>query len=68
MIAEKILHAILEIDAMAHEFTKEQWRKIKLIKEELKDAHITACELEKRMPIDKTLSPTNFRLREMIDG
>ena len=55
MIAEKILNAIFAIDAMSHEFTPEQWERIRLIREELKDAHVTASEIEKRMPIDVRL-------------
>ncbi len=52
MLAEKILNIIIEIESMAHEFTLEQWGKMRAIKEELKDAHMIACELENKMPIN----------------
>ena len=59
MIAEKILNAIFAIDAMAHEFTSEQWERIRLIREELKDAHVMASEMEKRIPINVAI-PTPY--------
>ncbi len=67
MIAEKILNAILAIDAMSHEFTPEQWERIRLIREELKDAHVTAFEMEKRMPINVILKTDTQILDKDID-